>query len=131
MMINEKLIGIANRVANNSPFQRMARNLRRLFPAYLFIFVPFLLFGTRNDLRLMFWKVAVVGCGLLVFHFTRKSMFPYIDLSRSLSRLKNHPTPSTAGDGAIFSALGMAVLAEAVIIGALAFAIIIAMAEGL
>lgn len=129
MMLNEKLIGIAKRVANASPIRRTARNLKRLFPTYLFIFVPFLLFGTRNDLRLMFWKVAVVGCGLLVFHFTRKSMFPYIDLSRSLSHLKSHP--STAGGGATILALGVAVLAEALIIAALAFAIIIAMAEGL
>ncbi len=129
MMINEKLIGIANRVANASAIRRTARNLRRLFPAYLFIFVPFLLFGTRNDLRLMFWKVAVVGCGLLIFHFTRKSMFPYINLSRSLSHLRSHP--STAGGGASILACGMAVLAEALIIAALAFAIIIAMAEGL
>lgn len=128
-MINEKLIGIATKVANASPIRRMSRNLRRLFPAYLFIFVPFLLFGTRNDLRLMFWKVAVVGCGLLVFHFTRKSMFPYIDLSRSLSHLKSHP--SSAGDGASILASGVAVMAEALIIAALAFAIIIAMAEGL
>lgn len=128
MMINEFIYGIANKAAGANPVRRMGRNLRRLFPAYLFSFVPFLIFGTRNDLRLMFWKIAVVGCGLLIFHFTRKSMFPYIDLHRSLTHLKSHP--STAGGGAIL-AYGVAVLAEALIIAALAFAIIIAVAEGL
>ncbi len=98
---------------------------KRLFPSYLLCFLPFMLFGTRNDLRLMLWKVAVVGAGLLAFHFTRKSMFPYIDLDRSLQTLRQ------ADDGAKLLPLAIALLAEALLMAALALAIIISIAEGM
>lgn len=106
-------------------FASAAKSIRRLFPAYLLCFLPFAIFGTKNDIRLMLWKVAVVGAGLLVFHFTRKAMFPYIDLNRSLHLIRQ------PGDGAHFMGNAAALLAEALIIAAMAFAIIIAMAEGL
>lgn len=101
------------------------QNLKRLFPAYLLCFIPFVIFGTRNDIRLMLWKIAVVGAGLLVFHFTRKAMFPYIDLNRSLHLIR------LPGDGEKISGASAALIAEALVIAALAFAIITAMAEGL
>ena len=106
-------------------FQKFYIAAKRLFPSYLLCFLPFLVFGTKNDLRLIFWKVAVVGAGLLAFHYTRKSMFPYIDLHKSLHTLRH------ADDSAKLLPLAVSLLAEALIIAALAFAIVIAVAEGL
>ncbi|MEE8483055.1 MAG: hypothetical protein V3S46_00525, partial [Nitrospinota bacterium] len=88
-------------------------------------FVPFLVFAEKNDLRLILWKIAVVGTGLLVFHFARKSMFPYIDLRRSFNKAME------TDDHVHRLAESIIALAQAILISAMAFAIIFAMAGGI
>jgi hypothetical protein len=39
----------------------------------------------------LLWKLLVLGCGIQVAHVTRKSLFPYIDLSKALDE-KNEMT---------------------------------------
>ncbi len=105
--------------------KKMFYALKRLFPSYLLCFVPFLVFAEKNDLRLILWKIAVVGTGLLVFHFARKSMFPYIDLHRSFNKAME------TDDHVHRLAESIIALAQAILISAMAFAIIFAMAGGI
>jgi hypothetical protein len=105
--------------------QKTLAGLKRLFPSYLLCFVPFLIFGSRHDFRLILWKIAVVGTGLLVFHYVRKSMFPYIDLKKSYQSVidaqdKNNSVP-----------LAIIVMAQSVLIASLALAVVFAVAGGL
>ncbi|GMT42519.1 MAG: hypothetical protein IEMM0002_0930 [bacterium] len=97
---------------------------RRLIPSYILCFAPFLFFGTKSDIRLILWKIAVVGTGLLVFHFARKSMFPYIDLDRSFNQINQADEKSRLP-------LAIKAFAEAVLVASMAFAILFSVAGGI
>ncbi len=105
--------------------RKACANLKRLFPSYLLCFVPFLFFGSRQDFRLILWKIAVVGAGLLVFHYVRKSMFPYIDLKKSYQSVID------AKDKADSVPLAIIVMAQSVLIASMALAVVFAVAGGL
>lgn len=105
--------------------KRIAFSLRRLFPSYLLCFLPFFLFGSSLDIRLMLWKIAIVGAGLLVFHFVRKSMFPYIDL-----RVTYEKAVATDGKSDRLASALLA-LAQSLVIAALAVAILFSVAGGI
>jgi hypothetical protein len=107
------------------PANSMAFSLRRLIPSYLLCFVPFLVFGTKGDIRLILWKIAVVGAGLLAFHFARKSMFPYIDLRSSYKKVVEADEKS---DRLPFALLA---LAQSILVAVLAFAILLSIAGGI
>ena len=110
--------GVAHRA------KRIAFSIRRLFPAYLLCFIPFLIFGAKGDLRLMLWKIAVVGAGLLILHFARKSMFPYIDL---------HAAYQKAADADDSSRMAFAIiaLAQSIVVAVMAAAILLSIAGGI
>jgi len=99
-------------------------SVRRLFPSYILCFAPFLVFGTRDDIRLILWKIAVVGTGLLVFHFARKSMFPYIDLHRSFQQIIQTDEKNRLP-------FALKALAETFLIALMAFAVIFSVAGGI
>ena len=105
--------------------RRIRFSLRLLFPSYLLCFLPFFIFGSRPDIRLMLWKIAVVGAGLLVFHFARKSMFQYIDLRDVYQKAADAPDES---DRLVFALLA---LAQSIVVAALAVAILFSMAGGI
>ncbi len=105
--------------------RRIRFSLRRLFPSYLLCFLPFFIFGSRPDIRLMLWKIAVVGAGLLVFHFARKSMFQYIDLRDVYQRAADARDES---DRIVFALLA---LAQSIVVAALAVAVLFSMAGGI
>jgi len=118
--------GRINKKSVESSFiQKNLAGLKRLFPSYLICFVPFLIFGSRQDFRLILWKIAVVGTGLLVFHYVRKSMFPYIDLKKSYQSVID------AQDKTNTVPLAIIVMAQSVLIASLALAIVFAVAGGL
>jgi hypothetical protein len=101
-----------------------AGSVFRLFPSYLICFIPFLFFGTANDLNLILWKIAVVGTGLLVFHYVRKSMFPYIDLRKSIEEVKAAPGESKLP-------LAILTLSQSIIVAAMAVSVLCAVAGGM
>lgn len=109
----------------NPFFKRVVPAFLRLFPSYLLCFVPFLFFGTWNDIKLILWKIAVVGTGLLIFHHVRKSMFPYIDLLRSFERVFE------ARDKSKRLPLALVALSQSLLIAAMAVSIIFAVAGGI
>lgn len=96
----------------------------RLFPSYLICFIPFLFFGSANDLNLILWKIAVVGTGLLVFHYVRKSMFSYIDIRKSIEEVKNAPGESKLP-------LAILALSQSIVVSAMAISILYAVAGGM
>jgi hypothetical protein len=105
--------------------KRITFSIRRLFPSYLLCFLPFLVFGSQPDIRLMLWKIAVVGGGLLVFHFVRKSMFPYIDLRVSFEKAAGADEKNSR------LAAALVALSQSIVIAALAVAILLSMAGGI
>ena len=105
--------------------KQIAFSIRRLFPSYLLCFLPFLLFGSQPDIRLMLWKIAIVGAGLLVFHFARKSMFPYIDLRDVYEK------SADADENNSRLAAAIVALSQSIVLAALAVAIIFSMAGGI
>ncbi len=107
--------------------EKVRLGLVRLFPTYLLCFIPFLVFGTRNDIRLILWKTAVVGAGLVIFHFVRKSMFPYIDLQSSYQKVleeAENGKPENLSKALI-------ALSQTILISAMAVSIIFAVAGGI
>ena len=104
--------------------KRIIFSLRRLFPAYLLSFVPFLVFGEKGDFRLMLWKIAVVGAGLLILHFARKSMFPYIDLNAAYRKAAD-------ADDSSRMALAIIALAQSIVVAVMAGAILLSVAGGI
>lgn len=105
--------------------KRIIFSLRRLFPAYLLCFIPFLIFGEKGDIRLMLWKIAVVGAGLLILHFARKSMFPYIDLNAAYQKA------ATADDDSSRVAFAIIALAQSIVVAVMAAAILLSIAGGI
>lgn len=73
----------------------------------------------------MLWKIAVVGAGLLVFHFARKSMFQYIDLRDVYQKAADAEDES---DRIVFALLA---LAQSIVVAALAVATLFSMAGGI
>ena len=104
--------------------KRIIFSLRRLFPAYLLCFIPFLVFGEKGDIRLMLWKIAVVGAGLLILHFARKSMFPYIDLNAAYRK-------AAGADDSSRMALAIIALAQSIVVAVMAAAILLSIAGGI
>jgi len=104
---------------------KQTANLTRLFPSYLICFVPFLFFGTKQDIRLILWKIAVVGTGLLIFHYIRKSMFHYVDLQKAYEIIFEEK------DETLRLHLVLLAIAKSILVSALAFSILFSIAGGI
>lgn len=111
----------------NTKKEQAADHLKRNSFSWVFgIIIPLYFFGTPENIKLLAWKICVVCAGCIVFHVVRKQMFPYIDPADILvNRLMVEDADNNQRNRAVVF------LAECILLGLLAHAIISSIAGGL
>lgn len=102
-------------------------HLKRNSFSWIFgIIIPLWFFGAPENIKLLAWKICVVCAGCIVFHVVRKQMFPYLDPGYLVDKLREE---GEHGDDQFLRAISL--LAECLLLGLLAHAIISSVAGGL
>ncbi|MEW6409570.1 MAG: hypothetical protein AB1488_05595 [Nitrospirota bacterium] len=65
-------------------FERLWSALKRTKLSWLLLVVPMFAFGKFKDIQLFAYKLSLVGVAVIIAHFIRSELFPYVDLQKEM-----------------------------------------------
>lgn len=93
-------------------WQILRSEAKRLWPMIAVVLAGVLVFGDTAQLAVQLYQLSMVGLVVIVFHVGRKTLFPYLDLSRFCE------TAEENGIGSGLVVLGMFLFLAAMIVAA-------------
>lgn len=69
---------------------KLKREILRVLPLLFIILLSVGIFGDIEHLNMQLYQMSMVGLVIIIFHVTRKSLFPYLDLEEHEERAKKN-----------------------------------------